>query len=66
MSKNIKAKTENAIANDVYVIPVLVGGRLENWSEMPELSQKQAINNKGKKWSEFVEQVAKSLPPVYA
>jgi len=62
----VKEEVKYAIANDVYVIPVLVGGRLENWSEMPELSQKQAINNKGKKWSEFVEQVAKSLPPVYA
>ena len=65
-SEWVKKEIELAISSDVHLIPIIAGGKMDDWSEIPELFKRQAIPYKGNKWNDFVSSVVNSLPSIYA
>ncbi len=58
-SEWVKKEVNEAISMGVSVVPILIGGSLDNWVE---LSQVQAIKGLGKNISELANEVFASLP----
>ena len=61
----VKKEVQHAISNGVPVIPIIIGGTLDDWNEISELLQIQAINGENDEWNRLVEKVANSLPSVF-
>ncbi len=57
----VKRELKYALDNNVRVIPVLAGGKLNKWDDFPNLSGIQEINRADSSWSDFVGKILKAL-----
>jgi hypothetical protein len=60
-SEEVRGELEHAFDCGTPVIPVLVGGRLEDWKDMPRLHALHALKGKRKAWATMAKAIAGSI-----
>lgn len=62
----VRKELERALEKNVFILPVLIGGNLDDWSEFGQLKRLQALRRGDENWADFVEKIARSLPTIHS